>query len=81
MGYIKALEVDGEPMLHNQEFKVYIITSGDILRFIVLEIVVGTMAYSIAMKLFHNVILASAGGWAGTEGIKRLTGVLRAIAK
>jgi hypothetical protein len=55
-----------------QEFKVYIITSGDIMRFIIIEIVIGTVAYSLAMKLFHNIILASAGGWAGTEGIKRL---------
>ncbi|ASA21756.1 hypothetical protein [Paenibacillus donghaensis] len=58
---------------HNQEFRVYVITTGDILRFIVLDIVIGTMTYSISMKLFHNVILASAGGWAGTEGLKRLT--------
>ncbi|MEK4059776.1 MULTISPECIES: hypothetical protein [Paenibacillus] len=59
-------------MTHNQEFKVYIITSGDILRFFVIEIILGTVTYSIALKLFHNVLLASAGGWAGTEGIKRL---------
>ncbi|UQZ32851.1 hypothetical protein C2I18_04315 [Paenibacillus sp. PK3_47] len=66
------------PILRNQEFRVYIITKGDILRFIVVEIIIGTVTYSLAMKIFHNVILASAGGWAGTEGIKRL-GVLRGL--
>lgn len=59
-------------MPHHQEFKVYIITSGDILRFFVIEVILGTITYSIAMKIFHNMFLASAGGWAGTEGIKRL---------
>jgi len=49
-------------MLHNQEFKVYIITKGDVLRFFVIEIIIGTMTYSIAMRLFHNIFLASAGG-------------------
>lgn len=68
-------------MLHNQEFKVYVITSGDILRFIAVEIVIGSMVYSVAVKLFHNVFLASAGSWAGTEGIKRLSGVVRALVK
>ena len=63
-------------MLHNQEFKVYLITKGDILRFIVIEIVIGSMTYSLAMRIFHNFILASAGGWACTEGLKRL-GVLK----
>ena len=57
----------------NQEFRVYVITTGDILRFIMLDIVVGTMTYSISMKFFNDVILASVGGWVGTEGLKRLT--------
>ncbi|MNP29190.1 hypothetical protein D3C76_1222020 [compost metagenome] len=68
-------------MLRNQEFRVYIVTKGDILRFVAIEIVLGTMTYSIAMKLFHNVILASAGGWAGTEGIKRLVILKNMLAK
>ena len=68
-------------MLRNQEFKVYIITKGDVLRFFVIEIIIGTMAYSIAMKLFHNMILASAGGWAGTEGVKRLYTISKIIMK
>ncbi|CAM4423232.1 hypothetical protein [Paenibacillus typhae] len=68
-------------MLRNQEFRVYIITKGDILRFVAIEIVLGTMTYSIAMKLFHNVILASAGGWAGTEGFKRLIMLKNILAK
>jgi hypothetical protein len=61
-----------KPMLHNHEFTMYVITVSDIKRIFIMEIVIGAMTYSIAMKLFHNVILASAGGWAGTEGIKRL---------
>ena len=66
-------------MLHNQEFKVYIITKGDVLRFFVIEIIIGTMTYSIAMRLFHNIFLASAGGWAGTEGVKRLYAVSKIL--
>lgn len=69
------------PVLRNQEFMVYVFTSGDILRFIAVEIVIGSVVYSVALKLFHNVILASAGSWAGTEGIKRLTVVIRAFTK
>lgn len=68
-------------MLRNQEFRVYIVTKGDILWFVAIEIVLGTMTYSIAMKLFHNVILASAGGWAVTEGIKRLVILKNMLAK
>ncbi|MNC79018.1 hypothetical protein D3C75_1313810 [compost metagenome] len=69
------------PNLHNQEFQVYVVTKGDVLRFFVIEIIIGSMAYSIAMKLFHNIILASAGGWAGTEGVKRLYAVSKIIGK
>ncbi|WP_019909722.1 hypothetical protein [Paenibacillus sp. HW567] len=69
------------PNLHHQEFQVYVVTKGDVLRFFVIEIIIGTMTYSIAMKLFHNIILASAGGWAGTEGIKRLYAVSKIIGK
>lgn len=36
------------------------------------EIVIGSMTYSLALKIFHNAILAGAGGWACTEGLKRL---------
>jgi hypothetical protein len=56
----------------NQEFTVYLITKGDIIRFIAVEIVIGSMTYSLALKIFHNAILAGAGGWACTEGLKRL---------
>lgn len=69
------------PMLPNQEFKVYVITTGDIMRFFIIEIVIGTMTYSLAMKIFHNVILASAGGWVGTESIKRLNAALKILLK
>ncbi|SDL46676.1 hypothetical protein SAMN05216191_103185 [Paenibacillus jilunlii] len=68
-------------MLHNQEFKVYIITTGDIMRFFVVEVIIGTMTYSLAMKIFHNVILASAGGWIGTETIKRLNAAVKILLK
>lgn len=68
-------------MLHNQEFKVYIITTGDIMRFFVIEIIIGTMTYSLAMKIFHNVILASAGGWVGTETIKRLNAAVKILVR
>lgn len=60
-------------MRRNQEFTVYLITKRDILRFCVVEIVIGSITYSLALKLFHNTILAGAGGWACTEGLKRLT--------
>ncbi|MEK4851709.1 hypothetical protein NST04_17820 [Paenibacillus sp. FSL H7-0756] len=59
-------------MTHNQEFTVYLITKRDILRFIVVEVIIGSMTYSLAWSLFHNTILAGAGGWACTEGLKRL---------
>ncbi|WP_239004566.1 hypothetical protein [Paenibacillus tepidiphilus] len=59
-------------MLPKHEFQVYVITKGDVLRFFVIEIIIGTVTYSLAMKIFHNVVLASAGGWAWTEGMKRL---------
>lgn len=68
-------------MLHNQEFRVYIITTGDIMRFFVIEIIIGTMTYSLAMKIFHNFILASAGGWVGTETIKRVNAVVKMLVK
>lgn len=66
-------------MPHQQEFKVYIITSRDILRFFAFDIILGTMTYAIAMKIFHNVILASAGGWVGTEGLKWLNAVRKSL--
>ncbi|NQX46296.1 hypothetical protein HQN87_13225 [Paenibacillus tritici] len=59
-------------MSQNQEFRVYLITKRDILRFIVVEIIIGSMTYKLALNLFHNSILAGAGGWACTEGLKRL---------
>ncbi|MBW4080509.1 hypothetical protein [Paenibacillus sp. S150] len=68
-------------MLHNQEFKIYIITTGDIVSFFVMEIIIGTMTYSLAMKLFHNVLLASAGGWVGTETIKQLKAAVKMLLK
>lgn len=48
-------------MSRNQEFTVYLITKGDIIRFIAVEIVIGSMTYSLALKIFHNAILAGAG--------------------
>lgn len=48
-------------MTHNQEFTVYLITKRDILRFIVVEVIIGSMTYSLAWSLFHNTILAGAG--------------------
>ena len=68
-------------MLHNQEFKVYIITTGDIMRFFVIEIIIGTMTYSLAMKIFHNFLLASAGGWVGTETVKRVNAAVKMLVK
>lgn len=68
-------------MLHNQEFKVYIITTGDIMRFFVIEIIIGTVTYALANKIFHNFILASAGGWVGTETIKRLNAAVKMLVK
>jgi hypothetical protein len=59
-------------VLHNQEFRIYLITKGDIFRFIVIDIVIGSMTYSLAMRMFHNLILAGAGGWVCTEGLKRI---------
>ncbi|OAB32898.1 hypothetical protein [Paenibacillus glacialis] len=67
-----------KPMLNNYEFKIYVITFSDIKRFFIMEIIIGAMTYSIAMKLFHNVVLASAGGWVGTEGLKRL-GIVKKV--
>lgn len=68
-------------MLHNQEFKVYIITTGDIMRFFVIEVLIGTMTYSLALKLCHNFILASAGGWVGTETIRRVNAAVNKLVK
>ncbi|WP_310829696.1 hypothetical protein [Paenibacillus pedocola] len=68
-------------MLHHQEFKVYIITTGDIMRFFVIEIIIGTVTYALANKIFHNFILASAGGWVGTETIKRVNAAVKMLVK
>jgi hypothetical protein len=68
-------------VLHNQEFKVYIITTGDIMRFFVIEIIIGTVTYALANKIFHNFILASAGGWVGTETIKRVNAAVKMLVK
>ncbi|CAH1195917.1 hypothetical protein PAECIP111892_02127 [Paenibacillus auburnensis] len=68
-------------MLHNQEFKVYIITTGDIMRFFVIEIIIGTVTYALANKIFHNFILASAGGWVGTETIKWVNAAVKMLVK
>ncbi|MNI33559.1 hypothetical protein D3C73_875160 [compost metagenome] len=68
-------------MLQNREFRVYIITTGDIMRFIVIEVILGTLTYTLAMKIFHNMLLASAGGWVGTETIKRVNTAVRSLIK
>ncbi|MFD1906184.1 hypothetical protein ACFTAO_26020 [Paenibacillus rhizoplanae] len=49
-------------MSRNQEFRVYLITKRDILRFIVVEIIIGSMTYKLALNLCHNTILAGGGG-------------------
>ncbi|MNW28463.1 hypothetical protein D3C74_52890 [compost metagenome] len=56
----------------NPNFKIYVITSSDIKRFIIMEMVIGSITYSVAMHFLHNAILAGIGSWAGTEGIKKL---------
>ncbi|MEO2203727.1 hypothetical protein ABGV42_08255 [Paenibacillus pabuli] len=59
------------------EFKVYVIQSSTLKRFLVMEIIVGTLAYHAAFYLCHNALLAGAGSWAGTEGLKRLPLVVK----
>ncbi|MGF9695872.1 MULTISPECIES: hypothetical protein [Paenibacillus] len=63
----------------NHEFKVYVIQSSTLKRFLVMEIIVGTLAYHAAFYLCHNAILAGAGSWAGTESLKRLPLVVKRI--
>ncbi|WNS40682.1 hypothetical protein [Paenibacillus sp. MMS20-IR301] len=33
---------------------------------------IGSMAFSLASKILHNTLLAGAGSWAYTEGVKRI---------
>ncbi|MGG4143230.1 hypothetical protein ABEW34_08865 [Paenibacillus algorifonticola] len=60
-----------------QTFKVYVITSADIRRFILIEIVIGMLTYNVGLKLLHNAILAGTLSFAGTESIKRSLRLLR----
>lgn len=62
------------------EFQVYVIESSTLKRFLVVEMVLGTLAYNVALYLFHNALLAGVGSWAGTESVKRLPVVFRKIA-
>lgn len=59
------------------EFQVYVIESSTLKRFLVVEMVLGTIAYNVAFYLFHNALLAGVGSWAGTESVKRLPVVFR----
>ncbi|MEC0124853.1 hypothetical protein [Paenibacillus pabuli] len=60
-----------------QEFQVYVIESSTLKRFLVVEMVLGTIAYNVALYFFHNALLAGAGSWVGTESLKRLPMVFR----
>ncbi|MEK4073296.1 hypothetical protein MHI01_05280 [Paenibacillus sp. FSL M7-0656] len=61
------------------EFRVYVIQSSTLKRFVVVEIILGPIVYNVALYLCHNAILAGVGSWAGTEGLKRLPLVFRKI--
>ncbi|MFB8373926.1 hypothetical protein [Paenibacillus taichungensis] len=61
------------------EFQVYVIESSTLKRFLVVEMVLGTIAYNVALFWFHNALLAGVGSWAGTESVKRLPVVFRKI--
>lgn len=63
----------------SREFRVYVIESSTLKRFVIVEIVLGTLAYHAAFYLVHNALLAGVGSWAGTEGMKRLPAVVRRI--
>ncbi|GAS81418.1 hypothetical protein BK131_06895 [Paenibacillus amylolyticus] len=66
---------------HNpHEFRVYVIQSSTLKRFVVMEIILGSIVYNVALYLFHNALLAGVGSWAGTESLKRLPLVFRRIA-
>jgi|GEM_PF-1378886 len=66
---------------HNShEFRVYVIQSSTLKRFVVMEIILGSIVYNVALYLFHNALLAGVGSWAGTESLKRLPLIFRRIA-
>ncbi|MCW3794687.1 hypothetical protein OM416_24115 [Paenibacillus sp. LS1] len=66
---------------HNpNEFRVYVIQSSTLKRFVVMEIILGSIVYNVALYLCHNALLAGVGSWAGTESMKRLPLVFRRIA-
>ncbi|WP_336759842.1 hypothetical protein [Paenibacillus sp. USHLN196] len=66
---------------HNpHEFRVYVIQSSTLKRFVVMEIILGSIVYNVALYLCHNALLAGVGSWAGTESLKRLPLVFRRIA-
>ncbi|PQP81192.1 hypothetical protein C0Q44_22485 [Paenibacillus sp. PCH8] len=64
----------------SHEFKVYVFQSSTLKRFVVIEIILGTLVYNVALYLSHNELIAGMGSWAGTEGLKRLPLVFRRIA-
>ncbi|MDT9717308.1 hypothetical protein QVE09_00245 [Paenibacillus sp. ClWae2A] len=65
---------------HNpHEFRVYVIQSSTLKRFVVMEIILGSIVYNVALYLCHNALLAGVGSWAGTESMKRLPLVFRRI--
>ncbi|WP_426334689.1 hypothetical protein ACN9MH_13010 [Paenibacillus silvae] len=64
----------------HQEFRVYVIESSAVKRFLVVEFILGYLVYKMAFYVCHNDLLAGASTWAGTEGVKRLPMLFRRIA-
>ncbi|WP_240636861.1 hypothetical protein [Paenibacillus silvae] len=65
---------------NHQEFRVYVIESSAVKRFLVVEFILGYLVYKMAFYVCHNDLLAGASTWAGTEGVKRLPMLFRRIA-
>ncbi|MGQ8875170.1 hypothetical protein [Paenibacillus sp. TSA_86.1] len=65
--------------LHHHEFRVYVVKSSTLKKFVVVELILGYLVYNVALYLCHNDLLAGASSWAGTEGVKRLPPLFRRI--
>ncbi|GGH53317.1 hypothetical protein GCM10008014_20900 [Paenibacillus silvae] len=65
---------------NHQEFRVYVIESSAVKRFLVVEFILSYLVYKMAFYVCHNDLLAGASTWAGTEGVKRLPMLFRRIA-
>ncbi|WP_440119189.1 hypothetical protein [Paenibacillus sp. QZ-Y1] len=65
--------------MSRHEFQVFVIESSTLKRFLVVEMILGTVVYNVALYLFHNELLAGVGSWAGTESLKKLPFVFRKI--